>query len=224
MRYVILGKGGHAQALCDMLGDLPCFDDDGEVLSDDVVIIGVGDIATRRHLYEKFDTQVGAVCPKGMFAVAGHQMMPRAFVAGSSVIGVNVLVNTGAQIDHDCVIGDHCVISPGAVLCGEVTLGEACFVGASATILEGGTLEPGTFVPAGTLVVGQDHFRKPVRMVRRDRADTAYAVETLYSVAGEDAHVGPVAHSYHHRVDSDPQPRRAADGPSAAKRARPDSP
>jgi carbonic anhydrase/acetyltransferase-like protein (isoleucine patch superfamily) len=166
MRYVILGKGGHAQALVDawfqngrhswrLVGP---GEDIGEC---DWVLIGVGQIAIRRSLYGQHKDRVYN---------SGIQVMTRAFVSMSALLGENALINTGAQIDHDCVIGDHCVISPGAILCGNVTLGEACFVGAGAIIVEGVTLHAGSFVPAGSLVVGQDDLRVPQRVVFPDGA------------------------------------------------------
>ena len=169
MRYVILGKGGHAQALADMifkhkLGSWIMLSEaeEDQVGPDDELVVGVGDIIGRVRLYEKFRHHKMAF---------GIQIMEGAIVYESADLGHNVLVNTGAQIDHDCIIGDHCVISPGAILCGNVTLGEACFIGAGAIILQGATLKAETYVPAGTLVVSSDDYRKPVRVVRRNGAD-----------------------------------------------------
>lgn len=168
MRHLILGTGGHAKAMGQVLSaDNPVCrflmaDNDDDVRPDDVVYIGVGDILTRKRMFEKFRNQV---------PYHGVQLMGRTWIGPDVVLWENVLVNTGAQIDHDCTIGHHCVIAPGATLCGGVTLGEACFVGAGAIIVEGVTLEPETFVPAGTLVVGPDDFRMPVRMVRYRGAD-----------------------------------------------------
>jgi len=157
---VILGDGGHARALLDWpINIKPPPDQDvllvgeGEdVPSGDPVLIGVGTLPRRRELYEEYKNRT----PDG-----GRQYMRGAIVYGSAVVGKNVLVNTGAQIDHDCMIGDHCIISPGAILCGSVTLGEECQIGAGATILEGVELSAGTKVPAGTLVVAADDMRRP---------------------------------------------------------------
>ena len=161
-RTVILGAGGHARALMDGIfhtrgREFVMTENNADVRPDDEVWIGVGDIATRKRLYGLF----GHRLPDN-----GIQIMRGAVVYDSAKLGANVLVNTGAQIDHDCVIGDHCHIGPGAVLCGGVTLGEACFVGAGAIIVNGVDLADETFVPAGTLVCGPDDFRMPVRVVR----------------------------------------------------------
>jgi len=184
MRYVILGKGGHAKVVRQACWTAYRADEiimvgegDHMPYPYDGLVIGVGDLETRIKLFNEYPgaswpwlQHSSARCHSGDNHV-GLQVMMGAMIQCRCEFGVNILVNTGAQIDHDCKIGDHCVISPGAVLCGGVTLGEACFVGASATILEGVTLDAGTTVPAGTLVVKSDDFRKPVPMVRRDGAD-----------------------------------------------------
>ena len=156
---IILGKGGHARAFSETFGGrcvLFYLDHDEIPHQNDIVYIGVGDIPTRKRLFKKYRSQI----PNG-----GVQLMDNTHVGPNVRLGYNILVNTGAQIDHDCVIGDHCVISPGAILCGGVKLGEACFIGAGAIIVENVELAPETFVPAGTLVVGPDDFRRPQRVV-----------------------------------------------------------
>lgn len=162
-RTVILGAGGHAKALQHVLSrpDI-LLESDADVQPDDQVYIGVGDMEKRRKLFAKFSAQI----PN-----RGVQQMGNVWIGPDVSTGVNVLINTGAQIDHDCVIGDHCIIAPGAILCGGVSLGEACFIGAGTIILEGVELEPETFVSAGTLVVGPDDMRRPIRMVRLNGAD-----------------------------------------------------
>lgn len=204
MRIVMLGDGGHAAALSQFVMVNWWVTDDTKVEPDDQVVIGVGDLVTRRKLFEKFAPRVKAVWAPGVRLPTspgrGFQFLTGVIVSVGCRIGDNVLVNTGAQIDHDCTIGHHCVIAPGAILCGGVTLGEACFVGAGAIIVEGVTLEPETFVPAGTLVVGPDDFRMPVRMVQpREAADIL-----------EQAHMEGCAQAYEsarHRLHPDPQPR-----------------
>ena len=163
---VILGTGGHAQALKDHLVPVDALvratDRDDDVLTGEEVMIGLGNIADRRRLFALHREKI---------RWAGRQIMKGAIVYDSAELGENVLINTGAQIDHDCIVGDHCVVGPGAILCGGVRLGEACGIGAGAVILQGVSLDEGTMVPAGSLVCGPDDFRKPVRMVRRDGAD-----------------------------------------------------
>lgn len=199
MRIVMLGDGGHAAALSQFVMVNEWITDDTKVEPDDQVVIGVGDLATRRKLFEKFAPRVKAVWAPGVWLPTsrgrGFQFLSGVIIPLRCRVGDNVLINTGAQIDHDCTIGDHCVIAPGAILCGGVTLGEACFVGAGAIIVEGVTLEPDTFVPAGTLVVGPSDFRMPGHVVR-DRgagqaAEPAPKLDTATGAAGHGLHPDP---------------------------------
>ena len=73
-------------------------------------------------------------------------------VQAGTQIGENVVVNTGALIDHDCIIGRHCFISPGVNMCGTVSVGSAAFIGAGATILPGVEVPSGCVIGAGSVV------------------------------------------------------------------------
>lgn len=67
-------------------------------------------------------------------------------------IGSNVIVNTGAIVEHDCIIENHVHIAPGACLCGGVRVGEGALVGARATVLRGVTIGKEGIVGAGSVV------------------------------------------------------------------------
>ena len=126
--------------------------------------LGVGAnprVATRKGLYERHKARglsfanvrhpsvvTGAEC---VFA-DGSQLMAGVVLQNRVRIGHNVVINTGARIDHDCSIGAHAFVSPGAILTGEVRVGEASFVGAGATILPGVTIGAGAIVGAGAVV------------------------------------------------------------------------
>jgi hypothetical protein len=236
MRYVILGKGGHAKMLKGVLirpfyeRKFDKFDEEPEFIflekgdrlpKPDIYtdfFVGVGDIKTRIELFNLIkelgepwfdDNFRGVLHPNSCYECLeadrvyyddlysdyvisdGNQFLAFSYIGANSRLGQNILVNTGAQIDHDCKIGDHCVISPGAILCGGVELGVACF------IVEGVKLDAGTFVPAGTLVCGPSDYRKPIRMVRRDGADeVTFGSENLSDSLG----------TARYRIHSDTQP------------------
>ena len=61
----------------------------------------------------------------------------------------NVIVNTGAIVEHDCYVGDHVHIASGAVLAGGVVVGEGAHVGASASVRQGVRIGPGALWPWG---------------------------------------------------------------------------
>lgn len=194
MTIYILGNGGHAKVLAEMMKNTleVAFIDKGEevperksVNDSQLIVVGVGDMDLRRKLWDEYSSNYCMINVRShLYGEVGEehtglQFMPGVVIQPGCTLGVNVLVNTSASIDHDCTIGAHCHVAPGATLCGGVTLGEGTFVGAGATIVEGATLEPGTFVPAGTLVVGQDDMRKPITALRGNGKIAAFCREAF---------------------------------------------
>ncbi len=185
MRLIILGMGGHARSLVGCLDrsmdivmtenddDIPPPTPNDGICAGICVMIGVGDIKTRKRLFERFSKDrfihgaihKSAIVHEVTYNGTGVQIMAGAIIQPGVSIGDNTIINTRASIDHDCNIGRHCHIAPGAVLCGGVTLGDECFIGAGSIIVEGVTLAAGTFVKAGSLVVKQNDIRHPSRVV-----------------------------------------------------------
>ena len=69
-----------------------------------------------------------------------------------SVIGDHVIINTGANIDHDCDLASGCHVAPNAALAGEISVGENVFIGTNATILPGLRIGKNSCVGAGAVV------------------------------------------------------------------------
>lgn len=78
----------------------------------------------------------------------GCAILHRSFINRAS-LGNNVIVNSGAIVEHDCKIGDNTFIGPGAVIGGGVTIGEDCFIGLGSRIKNGVTIVPGVTVGMG---------------------------------------------------------------------------
>lgn len=118
-------------------------------------------VAHRKRLFEKMKAR-GFVFEtvRHPFAVIGYeclmgegtQLMAGTILQNRVQIGDNVVINTCASIDHDCVIGPHAFISPGTVLCGEVIVEDSSFVGAGAVVLPGLRIEANAIVGAGAIV------------------------------------------------------------------------
>ena len=83
----------------------------------------------------------------------GCQIMAGAIIQPGSRIGMNVIVNTKASVDHDCIISDHVHISPGATLSGGVTIGRMAHIGAGATIIQRIRIGDNCLVFAGSVVI-----------------------------------------------------------------------
>ena len=82
----------------------------------------------------------------------GAQVFAGAIIQPNAVIGEQVIVNTGAQIDHASRVGEHTHIAPGAVICGNVDIGADCFIGAGAVLVNNITVKQASVVKAGALV------------------------------------------------------------------------
>ena len=123
---------------------------------------GKSDLHRRRALYEKFKDQgftfetvvsVDATVSKNISLGEGCHVITRAVIHPGSKLGTDVIVNTGASLDHDCVVGAHSHIAPWAVLCGGVSVGEECHIGARAVLVPGITVGDGAVVGAGAVVI-----------------------------------------------------------------------
>jgi UDP-perosamine 4-acetyltransferase len=129
------------------------------------LVNGVGSVhstSNRRAIYDRFVQKqycfATVVHPSAIVAPEvqienGAQMFGGAIVQAGCRVGVNVVVNTGARVDHDCVIDAHTHIAPGVTICGGVHVGEGAYIGAGATIIQGIQIGEGCVVGAGALVI-----------------------------------------------------------------------
>jgi UDP-perosamine 4-acetyltransferase len=118
-------------------------------------------LSNRRRLFDRF-AAMGYAFPVVAHASSvvasdaalgpGAQIMAGAIIQPGARIGRNVLVNTRAVVEHDCVVEDHVHLAPGSVLCFGVRVGEEVHVGAGAIILPQVRLGSGSVVAAGAVV------------------------------------------------------------------------
>jgi sugar O-acyltransferase (sialic acid O-acetyltransferase NeuD family) len=109
---------------------------------------------------------------------AGIQVLAGAVLQTGVRLGDNVIVNTRAGIDHDCVIGNDVMIGPGAILCGQVSVGDDAYVGAGAVILPSMRIGAQAVVGAGSVITrdvaaGTTVAGNPARVVSRPGAPHA---------------------------------------------------
>lgn len=120
------------------------------------------DTTRRRELHDAFSSKsyafatvihpAAVVARLGTQIAAGCQILAGAVVGPHARLAENVLVNTRAVVEHDCVVGAHSHIASGAILCGGCKIGEGVHVGAGATVIQGVTLGDGVVVAAGAVV------------------------------------------------------------------------
>ena len=70
-----------------------------------------------------------------------------------SRIGNNVIINTGAIVEHENIIEDSAHIGPGAVLAGKVTVKKETFIGIRVAVKEYITIGKNVTVGAGAVVL-----------------------------------------------------------------------
>lgn len=198
-KVVVFGAGGHARVVIDCLQDkgvtvAGVFDAkpvksenslgapylgnyDSGVAQDLPMIIAIGDNLSRKMLSEKsehkFATAIhpsASVSPNAIVS-EGTMILHRAILQTRAIVGKHVILNTGSQVDHDCVLGAFVHIGPGAVLCGSVTVGEGALVGAGAVVTPGINIGNWAIVGAGAVVIENvpDHATvvgSPARIIK----------------------------------------------------------
>ncbi len=108
------------------------------------------------------DVEVGA----GTLVAAGAVINP------GSRIGNNVIVNTRASIDHDCVVEDGAHIGPGVSVAGHVCIGRCAWLGIGAAIIDKRRVGANSIVGAGAVVIrdvpeGMVVVGVPARVLKR---------------------------------------------------------
>lgn len=73
-------------------------------------------------------------------------------IVNRAVLGENVVVNSGAIVEHDCEVGDNTFIGPGVVIGGFTRIGSNCFIGLGARIMNGVTIGDNVSVAMGAIV------------------------------------------------------------------------
>lgn len=117
-------------------------------------------MAKRRAIIERFE-QAGAsfatlISPRAWVSpnsrIGEGSALLSGVIVNHAVIGSNVVLNTGAIVEHDCVIGDNTFIGPGAVIGGGVTIGRDCFIGLGACVRNGIKIADDVTVGMGGIV------------------------------------------------------------------------
>lgn len=93
-----------------------------------------------------------AIVSKAVNIGQGCQIMAGAVMQPGVNLQENVVINTRASIDHDCLIDCHAFIAPGVILCGAVEVASLAFIGAGAIVLPNIKIGKNSIVGAGAVV------------------------------------------------------------------------
>ena len=125
-------------------------------------IVTIGDNASRAAVAAHLDQHgwrfASAVHPRasvgrGVKIGPGSVVMAGCVVNADAYLGGQVIINTGATVDHDCRIEDAVHIAPGCHLCGGVSVGQGSLLGAGTTVTPGVRIGNRAIVGAGSTVI-----------------------------------------------------------------------
>jgi len=126
------------------------------------VVVAIGDNHQRAELFARvrawgFETP-NLIHPQTVVAsqvelTEGLVMMAGVVLNPGCRVGLNVCINTGARVDHDCVLHDHCHVFPGSILTGGVEVGEYSYIGSGAVINPYRKVGRDSYVGSGAVVI-----------------------------------------------------------------------
>lgn len=177
---VILGAGGHALSVADLVPDGmrrdvhfvspaqvdPTFRVDADAIAwatahCATVALGMGDLEVRAKILERHASLAdspGLIAPtasvsNGVSPLGGGTIHHHAHVGPDSTLGLGVIINTGAIVEHGASVGHCSHIAPGARVLGDAHIGDQCLVGGGAVVTPGVTVASGCTIGAGAVVI-----------------------------------------------------------------------
>ena len=128
-------------------------------------VIAVGQVGSGKHREDIWQRlcSLDLVFPKVISpdaivneeVVVGHAtvVMDGAIINTGARLGVGVIANTHATIEHDVTLDDWVHVAPGATISGGVRVGRCSMIGTGATVIEGRSIAEDVIVGAGATVV-----------------------------------------------------------------------
>ncbi|SRR6266404_2928864 len=126
------------------------------------VIFGFGNCKARLDLEKQVRTHglslATAIHPSAVIASdavigAGSVIAALAVINPRVHLGTNVIVNTAASVDHECIVEDAANICPGVRIGGRVHIGRAAFIGIGSSVRDRVHIGDDAVIGAGSVVV-----------------------------------------------------------------------
>jgi sugar O-acyltransferase (sialic acid O-acetyltransferase NeuD family) len=157
------------------------------------VLLGVGDNIARRDLYLRLKSRGCAfprlIAPSAVVSPSarideGSVVFARTVIQTGARIGVDVVVNTAAVVEHDCLVDAHAQLAPAVALSGGVRVGEGTLLGTGVSVNKNVSVGAYCLVSPGLPVIRDVPDRAVYKV-----APSGITVETNYRV---EATAGPV--------------------------------
>jgi sugar O-acyltransferase (sialic acid O-acetyltransferase NeuD family) len=141
------------------------------VAEDVEFIVAIGQNGARRAVFDAAMARGGraatlvhptALLLRGATIGVGSHVCAAAVIGVDARVGRNVIVNTGATLDHDDQVGDHAFVAPGVHVAGRVLIDEGANLGIGSAVIEGRRIGAWSLVAAGATVV---HDVEPAQRV-----------------------------------------------------------
>ncbi|MDE7366053.1 MAG: acetyltransferase [Lachnospiraceae bacterium] len=180
-RLIILGCGGHARSILDILhgnhmtNEIILVDEHaGEneyimshpVLKDykfegqELIFPAIGDNGQREVVLNRFMNQqcitivsCQAYVGENVVLGKGTLIAHRVHLGPEAHIGMGCIINTGSIVEHETEIGDFVHVAPGTTICGRCHIGSRVMLGAGSTVIDKITICSDVTVGAGSVVV-----------------------------------------------------------------------
>lgn len=179
-KLYLIGAGGHAKSVLDILWAMPSFPYSIELIDDystqtirdlplhktipllekdDRLFIAIGDNQIRKNKFEQFDPNLfysvhssEAYLGYGVSLGYGVLIAHHVHLGPEVVIGNNTIINTGALVEHEVHIGQHCHIAPSVSIAGQVKIGDEVMIGLGSKVLNNVEIASKVKIAAGSVV------------------------------------------------------------------------
>ena len=176
MNLLIYGRGGHSKVIADACNFPPKYEsidfiDDNQASAFNIeeqynpnkwsIFVAIGDNYSRERIFlrcKSFGYRIVSIFHERSFVSSdaevkeGVYVGPMACILPGAMIGVSVIINTGASVDHDCEIGAFCHIAPGARLCGSIKVGERTLIGVGASVIPRIAIGKNCIIAGGSVI------------------------------------------------------------------------
>jgi len=146
--------------------------EDNDKRVNDSYLIGfasLDNLFVREEVFEhlcKEGKQIGVIIsPKATVSADAYHIgegcvvLHNAFIGSKVFLEQNVLIGTGAIVEHDSCIGPHSVVLTGAIINGKCNIGQRCMIGSGAVIINNISICDDVKIGAGAVVT--KHIDEP---------------------------------------------------------------